>query len=113
MNHPAVTIELVLTPAELAAVHRKMVGIGFFRYPDRFTIRVPNGQRAMMVEPHLGYHFRVRSDGATKEVRWGDTIQGYETVESRLLRELITLIEETIQRRPGARDTRPRGVGCA
>lgn len=112
LHNPAVTIELVLTPDELDTIYRKMEQIGFFQYPEQFAVRVPQGRLAAMVEPASKYHFQVRSDGATKEVRWHDNIVGYTSPEADRLRELIRIIEHIIQTRPGVKDTRAQGVGC-
>ncbi len=112
LHNPAVTIELVLTPDELDTIYRKMEQIGFFQYPEQFAIRVPEGRSAATVTPASKYHFQVRSDGATKEVRWHDNIVGYTSPEADRLRELIQIIERIIQTRPGVNDTRAQGVGC-
>ncbi|MEA2572799.1 MAG: hypothetical protein QOH93_97 [Chloroflexia bacterium] len=108
----AITHTLKLPASEMAAIYHKMVEIDFFSYPDKFEILLPPGAIRGIVEPHSEYHFKVRSDGHTKELRWKDDIYEPTTPEADNLRALIKQIRETVESHLEVKDvTLP--LGCA
>ncbi|MDZ4230961.1 MAG: hypothetical protein U1B77_03995, partial [Dehalococcoidales bacterium] len=54
---PSITVPLSLTEEELDSIYRKMVEIGFFSYPDEFSVSVAPGESIGMVTPHMSYYF--------------------------------------------------------
>ena len=73
--------------------------IGFFDYPDEFTVPVASGSPVKMVTPHFTYYFRVQRGSGIKELRWEDKILN-ENEQADRLRELIKFIRDIIENKP-------------
>lgn len=113
LDEPSITIDLRLTEVEQLAIYSKMIEIDFFSYPKEFSIPVPeNGMRGMVV-PASDYHFSVRNGEQLKELNWVDEITHPNTEEADNLRELIKLIQDTLDARPEVKELPERNYQCA
>lgn len=100
------TIPLILTPDELRAVYRQMLGIDFFAYPPSLTTAgIPQSGRAS------DYDFRVRRNGQVPTFHW--TTSGT-TTPTDMERDLSDLTQRLITIIYAHRETQvvPLGVGC-
>jgi len=95
---PSITIDLTLTEEEMDRIHRKMIEIDFFDYPDEFSIPLEGEEIVKIVTPYSRYYFKVEYESGIKELRWEDEIQN-ENEEADRLRELIKLIKDIIENR--------------
>jgi hypothetical protein len=106
---------LTLSGAETERIHRKMAEIGFFGYPEEFAVDIPPGSGATVFDPAPHYRFMVRNGDQIEKLRWSDSISSPTSARADRLRELIQLIERTVQahhpseRVPVPEDAR---VGC-
>lgn len=91
-----ITISLTLTGEELDKIYAKMLEIGFFDYPDEFSVTVPPGQPTGMRTPCSNYYFKVEYDSGVKELSWADCITNKDEKADKL-RELIALIISIIE----------------
>ncbi len=96
---PAVTINMVLTPAEMDSIYQKMVEIDFFNYPDKFSGHVADNETKTEVAPYPSYFFNVEYDGKTKELLWHAKYVNLDTPGQKLM-ELINLIKSIIESKP-------------
>ncbi|MFC1919116.1 hypothetical protein ACFLWW_04025, partial [Chloroflexota bacterium] len=55
---PPITVNLSLTEEELDRIHRKMLEIDFFNYPETFTVSVAQGEKVGIVTPYSSYYFK-------------------------------------------------------
>lgn len=109
INDPPITANLRLTEEEMDRIYRKMVEIGFFNYPDRFTVNVPPGEPVQVVIPFDIYQFTVEKDSQIKRLDWDDKIKNPDEKADRL-RDLISLIIEIIESKPEYKQLpEPRG----
>jgi hypothetical protein len=106
VSAPSVTIALDLTPEEMETIVQKMVEIGFFEYPDDFSIkeRVPENGSLVTERPNKSYYFIVEYGSRRKELRWEDGSTCWEVGQeivvdekARKLEELALLIEGIIK----------------
>lgn len=93
---PAITIELTLSQPEMDSVYQKMVEIDFWKYPDEFSVSVPEGERKAEVTPYSTYFFQVTYAGKTKELLWHDKIMNPDAKADKL-KGLINLIINIIE----------------
>lgn len=106
---------LTLSGAEKERIHRKMAEIGFFGYPEEFAVDIPPDSGATIFDPAPSYRFKVRNGDLIKELRWSDHISSPTNARADRLRELIRLIERTVQaHHPDERVTVPEDAsgGC-
>jgi hypothetical protein len=96
VKDPSVTVNLTLTPAEMDSIYQKMVEIDFFKYPDEFSVTVPEGERRAEVTPYSTYYFQVTYGEKTKEVLWHDKLANPDDMADKL-RGLIKLILNIIE----------------
>ena len=93
---PSITVNLSLSNDEVDGIYQKMIEIGFFDYPEEFSVYVPPGESIGMVTPHSSYYFKVEYDSKVKELWWNDEIVNRDEKAERL-RELIRLIIDIIE----------------
>ena len=76
-----------------------MERIGFFDYPDKFAIQVLPSDLVSQHTPFERFYIRVQNDSLIKELWWDDELDvpGRNDVRANNLRELILLIQGTIQ----------------
>jgi hypothetical protein len=64
------TAHIVLTEAQMTAIHRGIEDIKFFDYPSPFN-GVPTGVRpTTLIEPSVTYHLEVRNGAVVHTVEW-------------------------------------------
>lgn len=95
ISDPSVTIDLVLTTAEMDSINQKMVDIDFFSYLDEFKVEV-TGDIIGMVTPYSSYYFKVEYASGIKELSWEDEITNSDAQGDKL-KELINLIKGIIE----------------
>ncbi len=93
-------IPFSLNEREKAMIYSKMLEIGFFAYPEQFSIPTPESGITGAVTPASTHGFRVRSDTITKELHWTDEIVEPDTPEADKLRELVKLMKRIIATQP-------------
>jgi hypothetical protein len=96
---PAITIDMVLTAAEMDSIYQKMVEIDFFNYPDKFSVDVADNETKIEVAPYPTYFFKVEYSGKTKELLWHDKYVNSDAQADKL-KELINLIKGIIELKP-------------
>jgi hypothetical protein len=93
---PDITIELTLSQEEMDSIYQKMVEIDFFKYPDEFSVSVPEGERKAEVTPYSTYFFQVTYGEKTKELLWHDKIMNPDEKADKL-KGLINIIINIIE----------------
>lgn len=106
-------IPFSLNGREKAMIYSKMLEIGFFAFPEHFSIPTPESGTMGVVTPADTYGFRVRSGATTKEPHWTDEIVDPNTPEADKLRQLVKLMERIIAAQPEMKKLRELNVGCA
>ena len=107
---PSITVELALSEEEMDRIYQKMIEIGFFDYPDEFSVFLPPEGSVTMVTPYMGYYFKVEYDSKIKELWWEDKIVK-EDEEADKLRALIKLFRDIIEPKEEYSNLpHPRGV---
>lgn len=94
---PAVTIPFQLSDSQTTEIYQKMVEIGFFEYPDNFSIPIPKNGIVGIVTPAMRYQITVRNGDLTKTLLWVDEIIDPTMSEAENLRSLFWLIINMIQ----------------
>ena len=92
-----VTVPFTLSDSELQCIDAKMIGIGFFSFPDTFV--VPGADTLGYVTPHSTYIFDVKDNSTVKHLYWSDCIVSEDTNGVKL-RGLISLIVNIIHSNP-------------
>ena len=95
---PACT-KLDLTQDEMNAIHRMMVEIDFFSYPNSFKPKI-EGDRVGIKTPFTVYNLEYHDESGTKVVHWTDEYIVPGDPQYRNLKELAHLIISTIQAKP-------------
>ncbi|MGD0779503.1 MAG: hypothetical protein ABR954_01795 [Dehalococcoidales bacterium] len=93
---PAITIDMVLTAAEMDSIYQKMLEIDFFNYPDKFSVDVADNETKIEVTPYPTYFFKVEYSGKTKELLWHDKYVNSDA-QANKLKELINLVKSIIE----------------
>ena len=93
-----VTVPLFLSKSDLDSIKTKMDQIGFFNYPDTFTVRSGDTTR-IFITPNNTYDFKVKSHSTLKTLLWDDAIIANDTQATKL-RGLITLIRGIVESKP-------------
>jgi len=93
-----VTVPFFLSQDDFDSIEAKMDQIGFFSYPDTFTVETRDSIRAF-ITPNNTYDFRVESRATLKKLYWDDAIIANDPRATKL-RELITLIRTIIESKP-------------
>ncbi len=96
---PAKTINLTLTTEEMNTILQKMLEIGFFSYPDKFSVDVADNETKTEVAPYPSYFFQVEYEGKTKELLWHNKYVNSD-LQADKLKELINLIISIIESKP-------------
>jgi hypothetical protein len=107
---PPVSVALVLTKAEMAAVYLKMQEIGFWSYPDVFV--VPTGPTVTAVTPSEKFYFRVDTDSSVKELYWDNRFFSTDPRAAGLT-SLIQLVKDIVFARPEYQSLPPAQGGYA
>jgi hypothetical protein len=94
---PAVTIPFKLSDLQTIEIYKKMVEVGFFEYPDNFSIPIPKNGTVGIVTPAMRYQITVRNGDLTKTLLWVDEIIDPTMSEAENLRSLFWLIINMIQ----------------
>ncbi len=108
----SITISLRLTDDELEAIYQKAISIGFFDYPTNFAI--PGDQARGIITPAATYRLGMTNGDRSNTVNWTDGViadPGYKKGDR--LRELMILINETIQSHPEMKQLPKPKAGCA
>ena len=92
-----VTVPFYLPQPDLNNIEAKMDQIGFFTYPDTFMVVSRDSVRTF-ITPNNTYDIEVVSHSKTKTLFWDDAIIANDT-QAAMLRELFTLIRETVESR--------------
>lgn len=112
LNEPDAMITLQLSAAQLTTIYQKMVEIGFFRYPEVFSIPTPPNGVVGIITPAMEYDITVRNGEITKSLSWVDEITDPNTLEADQLRDLFQLIMKMIQEHPNFQKLPERKEGC-
>jgi len=88
--------EMSLTDKEMNQIQEKMLEIGFFDYPNEFSVAVPSGEPTGTVTPCSSYYFKTSDNSEIKELSWNDCITN-KNEKANKLRELIRYIENIIE----------------
>lgn len=99
IGDPPVTTHLSLSKGELDTIISKMKEIGFFGYPDWFSVPTQPGGMVGCVTPFESYYFRVECDSGAKGLYWDDNITNANK-DADKLRELIRLIKGIVESKP-------------
>ena len=94
---PAITIPFRLSDSQTTEIYQKMVEIGFFEYPENFSIPIPKNGTIGMVTPAMRYQMTLQNGDLTKTLLWVDDIIDPTTFEAENLRSLFSLIINMIQ----------------
>ena len=101
------TVNLKLTPTELAEVYRSLVAIDFWdvnKYPEIFA--VPRQPTGTVLPGGTEYTLTVISRGTTKRLRWHDTVfNTYKPADD--LRALFTKIRLMVESKPEYKNLPP------
>jgi hypothetical protein len=109
---PAVTIPFQLSDSQTTAIYQEMVEIGFFDYPEVFSIPTPDNGIVGMVTPAMRYCMTVRNGDLIKTLSWVDEITEPTTPEAERLRSLFGLIIDMIQESPDYKQLPEPKAGC-
>jgi hypothetical protein len=93
-----VTVPFHLEAADLDTIEAKMDQIGFFSYPDTFTVG-PRDSVRVFITPNSTYVFKVASHATLKALFWDDAIVANDPRAAKL-RELIRLIRMIVESKP-------------
>ncbi len=108
----SISIPFRLTEIEAEAIYRKAVGIGFFDYPSTFVVPEPF-VRGLMT-PASAYELSMTNGGLAKSLIWSDhAIVEPPYAPADRLRELMDLIEKTVESHPEVQQLPPPTVQCA
>jgi hypothetical protein len=108
----SITISLRLTADELESIYKKAISIGFFDYPSKFII--PDDQVLGYKAPDYSYQLSMKNGELTNSVSWtDDTMTKPSYIKADQLRELMYLIDETIQSHPEIQQLPEPKVACA
>ena len=108
----SITLPLRLTDNELESIYQKATSIDFFAYPSDFVI--PNDQVIGNHSPKPSYQLSITNGKTTHSVTWKDDVitkSSYKKASQ--LRELLNLINETIQSHPEMQQLPTPKAGCA
>jgi hypothetical protein len=110
---PPVTISFTLSAEEMRTIYLEMAKIGFFGYPDQFSVVVPEGTVYCQVTPSESYHLKVRNGGVEKDLHWTDDIVEPATQQADQLRAFFKMVIGIIHGRPELKLVpEPSGCGC-
>lgn len=107
----AITIPLRLKEDEMNAIYQKIINSRFFSYPA--DLRIPEDQVTGIVEPSATYHLRVTNGTQTNAVTWTDDVVEPKRADIERFRELVKLIEQTMQAHPEMQNLPEAKAGCA
>ncbi len=82
-TNPEITIKLYLTEYEMRAIYKKMVEIGFFNYPDIFSLEDPRWNYSTRCSLHSHYYFKVKHKSQIKELSWDDATTCYANMDTK------------------------------
>jgi len=108
----SITISLRLTDDELESIYQKAIEIGFFDYPSKFV--VPDDQVLGYRTPASSFELSIADGTVQNSVSWTDDIitkPDYPKADQ--LRELMKLINKTIQSHPEVQQLPGPKVLCA
>jgi hypothetical protein len=96
---PDTTVNLSLSNKEMKKIYKKMTKIGFFDYPDTFSINIMDHEIVGDMEPHCSYFFKVEHNSEIKELWWVDNILLIKRIDVKAekLKELIMFIKNIIE----------------
>jgi hypothetical protein len=109
---PAVAIPFQLSNSQTTEIYKKMVEIGFFEYPEIFSIPTPPNGIVGIVTPAMRYQITVRNGDLTKKLLWVDEITDPTMPEADNLRSLFLLIISTIQNSEEYKQLPEPRAGC-
>ena len=92
-----ITVPFYLPDSQMQAIRTKMQEIGFFDYPDTFT--VATGDTVTMVVPYSTYIFDVTYNGTHKHLYWSDSMLSLDSAAVKL-RDMIRSIQYIIISNP-------------
>jgi len=93
---PPIVINLSLSKKELNEIYKKITEIGFFDYPDTFSIIIPPNSGGCYEEPYSSYYFKVKYDSVIKELWWEAELVEPKDKKAENLMELIMFIVNII-----------------
>ncbi len=107
----AITIPFQLSPGQTDAIYQNVLAINFFNYPSELRIR--DDQIQQMVTPAPTYYLSITNGTKTNSVQWTDDVTEPKHAEVERFRELIRLIEQTIELHPEVHQLPQAKVACA
>jgi hypothetical protein len=99
VNKDPVMTKLDLTQEEMDTIHRMMVEIDFFSYPEWFHPKI-EGDIISTQTPFTGYYLEYHNESGTKVVYWTTQYTALEDTQYQNLKELALLIIEILQAKP-------------
>ncbi len=107
------TIQFTITTDQKRIIYRKMVEIGLFDYPDKFSITIPTNEIVGKVSPAMRYSILIRNGNISKSLTWIDEIIQPTMEKANNLRGLFQEIINIIQENPAYIKLPDRNFGCA
>lgn len=99
-NKPNPTVELRLTPEELATLYQDLVDMDILDYPSVFRPELENQSGTMVVmTPNPTYLLTIRAAGSERSISWDDANQ-MTTPRAKALRDWFTKLQRLIEAKP-------------